>query len=128
MKSNESGKQDNGGSLNLEDIQRLGFLDKDDQPDLLSEYDILWSSIENAGLSFSTNLNCPKRQDSFDLGKKLSKKNISKENGFQGSQPDLLLECERIWYLIEDSGLTLTPCLKKQKTKEYCYSIILNQI
>ena len=62
MKSNESGKQDNGGSLNLEDNQRLGFLDKDDQPDLLSEYDILWSStIENAGLSFSTNVHCPKK-------------------------------------------------------------------
>ena len=30
MKSNESGKRDNGGSLNLEDIQRLGFLDKNE--------------------------------------------------------------------------------------------------
>ena len=54
MKSNSSGPKDNGETLNL-----------DNHPDLLSEYDSLFSCIESAGLSFSTKKN-PKRPDSIE--------------------------------------------------------------
>ena len=115
MKSNNSGPQDNGETLNLEDYRRLGFLDKDDNhPDLLSEYNSLWSCIESAGLSFSTNKQNLKRQNSIDLRRKVPKKIKP------GSQPDLLFEYERIWTLVEDAGLTFTPCVKKQKSNNSC--------
>ena len=115
MKSNNSGQWDNGETLNLEDYQRLGFLDKEDNhSDLLSEYNSLWSCIESAGLSFSTFKQNPKRQDPIDLRRKGAKKIKS------GSQPDLLFEYERIWNLIEDAGLTFTPCTKKQKSNNSC--------